>query len=515
MSQPSANLQERARTTRAVGSESWLSSDDDNAIAAFRQVLCEAGYTGEAIRETLGIAAEVSFNRSDLPIYLRRLPEEGRLSTLIKLFLLGAAVDGTEVARSLDPAQLEIVERLRIVESSGTGVKGTVSIIPYDGLFLCYDRNEDPQATAADQVIGVNPTSVTLSSLTVRLPVRSALDLGSGCGVQALLAARHSGHAVGVDINPRAIRVATFNARLNDIPNAEFRQGDMFQRLPEETFDLVVSNPPFVISPESRFLYRDSVLSGDAVCSETVRRVPSLLSEGGFATILCNWAASEGDVEWWSRPLSWATDTGCDVWALHHRTEDPLAYAASWNRPLQVLDPPAYSTTLDRWLAYYRELGITAVNYGALIMRRRSSGGSNWVRADEMPSSAVGPAGDHILRVFDAYTHLASVEDDSALLGEAFTLRENVTLQQALKSSDGRLVMREALLRLDEGLKFEGRADAYAVHLLLRCDGRRPLGGLLTELAEFAGAPLEEVSSAALPVFRRLFALGFLDRGAG
>ena len=115
-------------------------------------------------------------------MYLRRLPEEGRLSTLIKLFLLGAEVDGKEVARSLDPAQLEIVERLGVVESSGTGVKGTVSIIPYEGLFLCYDRSEDLEATAADQVIGVNPASVTLSSLTVRLPVRSALDLGSGCG---------------------------------------------------------------------------------------------------------------------------------------------------------------------------------------------------------------------------------------------------------------------------------------------------------------------------------------------
>ncbi len=159
-----------------------------------------------------------------------------------------------------------------------------------------------PPSWDANHVIGVNPTSVTLSSLTVRLPVRTALDLGTGCGVQALLAARHSVHAVGVDINPRAIRVATFNARLNDIPNAEFRQGDMFERLPQETFDLVVSNPPFVISPESRFLYRDSVLAGDGVCSETVRRVPPLLSEGGFATILCNWASLDGDVEWWTRP---------------------------------------------------------------------------------------------------------------------------------------------------------------------------------------------------------------------
>ena len=514
MSERSANLQELARTTRAGGSQGWLPSDDDDAIAALRQVLSQAGYTGEVIRETLGITAEVSFNRSDLPIYLRRLPE-CRLSTLIKLFLLGATVNGTEVARSLDPAQLEIVERLGLVESSGAGVKGTVGIIPYDGLFLCYDRSEDLEVTPADQVIGVNPTSVTLSSLTVRMPVRSALDLGSGCGVQALLAARHSGHSLGVDINPRAIRVATFNARLNDIPNAEFRQGDMFARLPEETFDLVVSNPPFVISPESRFLYRDSVLTGDAVCSEAARRVPPLLSEGGFATILCNWAASGGDVEWWSRPLEWAADTGCDAWVLRHRTEDPLTYAATWNRPLQVLDPPAYSSALDRWLGYYRELGITAINYGALIMRKRSSGGSNWGRADEMPSGVVGSAGDHILRVFDAYTHLANLEDNHALLGEAFTLRENATLQQVLKSSDGRLVMRDAFLRLDEGLKFEGRADAYAVHLLTRCDGRRPLGTLVAELAESAGAPLEEISSAALPVFRRLFALGFLDRGAG
>lgn len=60
-------------------------------------------------------------------------------------------------------------------------------------------------------------TARLLAALTVRRSIGTALDLGTGGGVQALLAARHSRRVVAVDVNPRALRYTAFNARLNGL----------------------------------------------------------------------------------------------------------------------------------------------------------------------------------------------------------------------------------------------------------------------------------------------------------
>jgi methylase of polypeptide subunit release factors len=67
--------------------------------------------------------------------------------------------------------------------------------------------------------MGVTPSSVLLSNITIHRPVASALDLGTGAGVQALLAARHAEHIVATDISPRAIEFTRFNCRLNGVDN--------------------------------------------------------------------------------------------------------------------------------------------------------------------------------------------------------------------------------------------------------------------------------------------------------
>ncbi len=459
----------------------------------------------------MGISEEFSFRRPDVPLYLRRLPAEGKLSTLIRLFLLGVAVDLKEAAGCLKPLAVKRLEQMGLVERSALGVRSRVRILPYNGLLFAYDRHDDnPADFPPDYVIGVNPTSVTLASLTVRRPVTSALDLGTGCGVQALLAARHSDHVVAVDINPRALNFSAFNARLNGMSHVECRQGSMFEPVEGSRFDLIVCNPPYVISPDSQYQYRDSGLPSDAICREIVRRVPTYLNEGGFAHILCNWVRHR-DEEWSARLEEWVDGNGCDAWLLHYKTEDPLTYAANWNRPLQFGNEAAYSTVLDHWLDYYRGLDIEAISSGAIILRRRSQG-PTWVRADDLPSGSIGPCSDHIMQFFEAQDYLSHLKDEQALLNEAFRLVEHHRLDQSMKSRDGRFVMQEAVLRLEKGLKFHGNLDAYTIQLVSRCDGRRPLGDLIAELAQAMGLPLGELTSAIVAVVRNLFVLGFLER---
>jgi methylase of polypeptide subunit release factors len=67
------------------------------------------------------------------------------------------------------------------------------------------------------------------------------MDLGTGGGIQAMLAARHAHRVVGTDINPRALAFARLAMQINGIHNVDLRQGNMFDPVREERFDLIVS----------------------------------------------------------------------------------------------------------------------------------------------------------------------------------------------------------------------------------------------------------------------------------
>src|SRR5206468_7044146 len=99
-------------------------------------------------------------------------------------------------------------------------------------------------------VLGVGGASLMLARCAFRRPVGRVLDLGTGCGVQALHAARHAGSVTATDVSARALAFAAFTLALNGV-RAQLRQGDLLEPVRGEVFDQVVSNPPFVITPRA------------------------------------------------------------------------------------------------------------------------------------------------------------------------------------------------------------------------------------------------------------------------
>ena len=77
-------------------------------------------------------------------------------------------------------------------------------------------------------MLGISPAATSLAQLTLREPVKRALDLGTGCGVQALHLAGHADTVVATDVNERAVWAAGFNAALNELPTIEVRTGSLF-----------------------------------------------------------------------------------------------------------------------------------------------------------------------------------------------------------------------------------------------------------------------------------------------
>jgi methylase of polypeptide subunit release factors len=97
-----------------------------------------------------------------------------------------------------------------------------------------------------------------------------------------------------------------------------------------EQFDLVTANPPFVISPNLAFVFRDGGGQGDGVSRQVVAGTAGSLRPGGWATVLCNWSQPVG--ERWHAPVErWLSGSGCNAWVLRYRTDDPVTYAAIWN----------------------------------------------------------------------------------------------------------------------------------------------------------------------------------------
>jgi SAM-dependent methyltransferase len=85
------------------------------------------------------------------------------------------------------------------------------------------------------------------------------LDLGTGCGLLALVAAKQGADVVGTDINPLALACAGHNAAVNGLRGTvEWRLGSLFEGLSPRSFDLIVANPPFLPLPPGIQLFYSS-----------------------------------------------------------------------------------------------------------------------------------------------------------------------------------------------------------------------------------------------------------------
>jgi hypothetical protein len=488
---------------------------DEHAIAQLRTALDRTGFTVDRLETALG-THELSARHADTLVQVRRLEGGDPFSTLARLFVVGVSVGAGAAAEALAPLAPEQLVRLGLVRVDGDEVLPLVRLVPHGDYYICSDlHHESALDTPSDYVPGIQAPSVTLAKLAVRQPVGAALDLGTGCGIQALLAAKHCERVVATDVNPRALGFAAFNAKLNDVDNVELRLGGALEPVEGDRFDLVVSNPPYVISPDASFAYRDSGMAADDLCRGIVQDLPRFLVDGGFAHVLVSWVHER---DRWAKPLrGWVSGSGCDAWLLHFGSQDPLSHCAQWLAPLGETNPAEYDRALDRWLAYLRGSGIEAIGYGAVVLRRRD-GGDNWIREDDVDLERLESAGEHTLRLFDAEDFLNGLADDRELLGRPFELAAGRRLDQTLAWDDGTMSVHSQTLRFDDGFGFRVGIDRYTAGLLPHFDGKAPLSEVLRRAAaqiELEPGDRERFVPAALPVVRRLIALGFLVPASG
>jgi len=472
------------------------------AAVELARLLRGAGYDARRIQERLATGDQLLARSPELPSYLRRLGEADELAVLLRLFLLGVPVAAVRVKELVGADLRAGLAGAGLFVEDAEAVHGAARIVPHDELLIASDHAAAAEGHA-DHVPGVHRPSVALAHLTVRGEGERALDMGTGNGIQAILLAAHAECVVATDVNARALAYATFNASLNDVQNVETRLGSFFEPVEGEQFDLVVANPPYVVSPESAYLFRDGGLRGDGVSEHVVRSAPAALAPGAFASVLIAWALDPDDPA--ERPRSWLTGSGCDAVLLHTSTDDPIETATVWNRDL--LDrPDAYAESLDRWIAYYRELGIEHLGYACLVLRKRPDGRDGWLEAQQLPRAALRPAGRHVQRLFSTHDRLAGLDSADALLERRIRVVDDAVVTQDTRFAQGRWHADSLTMRLESGLPFSAELDPDTARLVRELDGSKTLREALAAAVDGKGA---HETGAALA--RRMLTVGFLD----
>lgn len=442
---------------------------ENESLRALRDVLATAGYDGDVVDRTRRFRRYLSSADALSASLAGGSNRHSPLTTLLALFAIGEAVRCQDAERALQPLTLEQLEADGLLRIAAGHVWPVVRILPFDGLLLLGDAAAEPARDFVGAQYGSG--SQLVSWLAPRRSWRSMLDLGTGSGVQALLASRHSQRVVGVDVNPRAIKFADRNARLNGVDNAEWRIGSWFEPVATERFDLVLANLPHVVSPDSEFIYRDSGQPPGELAAQLCAQAPDHLEDGGLAVLLCEWGhATEED--WDVVPRRWASDTECDGIIVCMSTTDPLEYAAAWNRPpARQLATTEMQRTIARWHAYYRDAAIGAISFGAVILRRRA-GGARWTVQARTAAAPGEQAARQITRAIAGNDLLACGDD---LDDRRYAVPDGLSISQRFVRRDGGWMTRVATASVPDELGVTATIDPDALPAIFRCDGTAPL----------------------------------------
>ncbi|ADG75643.1 methyltransferase small [Cellulomonas flavigena DSM 20109] len=499
-------------------------------VDALRADLAAAAYGVEHVDDLLGEVAVGALGRGEaLPALRATAPGTAAggdpAAVLARAFLLGEPVSAAALAAALPRTGVEGARRLGLVDGTPVGdVRAVVDLRPYaatDGAgeaawWIASDLGElvTGAALRTDHVLGVGGASLTLAQATVRDPRERVLDLGTGCGVQALHASRHAAHVVATDLSPRALAFARFTTALAGLgpDRVSLREGSMLEPVAGETFDLVVSNPPFVITPRGAdvpaYDYRDGGRSGDDLVRDLVTGVGDVLAPGGVAQLLANWEVRDGE-EWHERIGAWVDASGLDAWVVLRDQQDPAQYAETWIRDggTTPADRATWHARYGAWLDDLASRDVASVGFGVVTLRRPVTGRPTLRRLEQQTGPVRQPLGPVLAAGLAAHDAVTALPDD-ALADLRLTVAPDVTEERYLQpgAADPRVV----LLRQGGGFGRAVQAGTALAAFVGACDGELTAGQIVGALGALLDVPAGDVAADVLPTVRGLLTDGLL-----
>lgn len=481
-------------------------NDRVDALERVRAAFERAGYTVAGVRELLGPMAGGALAREQIVPALRATSGNSPLEAAVRLFWLQVPVPESAFPEA------EALVAAGLAERSGGELRALLHIEPLEGTdgshlgHVVSDLKVRPgegRALRPDHVVGAGGASASLAQLVIHRPVDNALDLGTGCGVQALHLRDRAARITATDLNPRALALARLSFALSGLKDVELLEGSLYEPVKDRRFDLIVSNPPFVISPGGGLVYRESGLPGDEVCRRLVGGAAERLTAGGWCQMLANWLHIDG-VPWQERLAEWLPQ-GCDAWVVQRDVQDPAEYAELWLRDSCEAGSPEYAARYEAWLDYFERQRATGVGFGWITLRRTETDRPA-VRIEELRHAVEQPVGAYVARILDGLTAARRFST-----GCAQPLRTAVDIVQEQIGLPGAEDPERIVLRQRGGLRRAADVGTVAAALAGVCDGTIPLPPLLDAIAELTGMPARQVHDHAEAVLPELIADGFFE----
>lgn len=473
------------------------------AIARF---LREQGYTEERLSE-LGLAELPWSSLAGQSVSAWLVMCDPRLELLIRAFYLGEAVQTSQAEKLFSKEILRDLLESELLARDGEWLRPACMLTHFGELIIaCDSRRRAETGAAADLVLGVNPTTRLLARCSILRPGSKMLDLGTGCGTLALVAAPFAASVVGTDVNRRALNFAGFNAALNGLSNISFLYGDRFEPVAGQRYDLIVSNPPFFLAPVSGLLCCDNSIDLDGFVESLARRAPQFLEEGGVFQMLCEWVEFEAQ-SWENRLRAWFERSNCDVHIWKGYEISPVEYARKRALEQGQLYRETTGASFAERLSYLTRRDVKGIFGGLITMRRRSAG--NWFCVEEMQKRPEGPIGDALLERFSTLDILESNDEQILLAAHPRLAAEVRLVSESVQRNCAWGVERCYLERTDD-LPAKLGLDAVVAELTAHFDGTQTLEALLKKLALEQRAPLERVIPEGLRVIKRLGAAGLV-----
>lgn len=544
-------------------------SDLPHLLTALASDLRSIGYTLDGVAELLGDSAFAALDRDQLiPALLATEeaeadpggaeggiePGERRkaLAAVVRLWLLAVPQPREKLDAVLPAIRTDGLLELRLIEPDDDGgYRAAADLRPYGWqgepgsqgepgdveIWVASDlaAHQRPGVLRHDHVLGIGQASTTLVQTTIRRDVDRALDLGTGCGIQSFHLLGHAQHVTATDISERALAFTRFNLLLNadalglDRERLEdrvsLRLGSLLEPVEGELFDLVVSNPPFVITPRTagedaadQFTYRDGGLPGDEIVATLIELLPNVLAPGGTAQLLGNWEITDG-WEWHERPESWLPDNA-EAWFIQREQVGPEQYAETWLQDSsESRNRESYK---DSYAAYLRDFGsrnVTGIGFGMVFLRKPAEQSRTLTpgtqtapallrRFEEITYPIEQPVGPHLGAAVERFDWLAAHSLELAHL----LVAEDVTEERHQRP--GAEHPGVILLRQGAGLRRTNLLSTELAGFVSACDGelsvRQIIGALEALLGGGEGFDGGTFREGLLQDVRNLVADGFL-----
>ncbi|RYG78663.1 class I SAM-dependent methyltransferase [Yimella sp. RIT 621] len=487
---------------------------DPELLTALAADLRSAAFTVDGVQQRLGPVAAAALHREQVTPARRVVTDDDPLDVLIRFFTLGDAVPGELLDVAVPGLRSHGLRELGLLADDG---RARFDLRPHaDDTHDCWVVSDLSELVTGgplpdDHVLGIGGASTTLASWTVRRPAAGALDMGAGCGVQALHLGAHCERIIATDLSARAVEILRFNAVLNG-ERWDVRSGSLFEPVAGERFDLIVSNPPFVITPRVAgvplFEYRDGGMVGDCLVRTVVQQVEAHLEPGGVAQLLGNWEVP-GGTDWQDVVREWLAPTELDAWVVQRETQDPAEYAELWirdggHRP----GTEAYERMYAAWLDDFDARGVASIGFGVITLQRPATKRRRFQVLEEHRGPVASPVGPAVDAELAALTWCAEHPDE--VLDQNWRVADDVTEERfAAPGADDPSVIR---ITQGGGLGRQLHIDTAISAYLSVADGDLTARQALVAIATLLERDERDLLERAQPIVTRLVETGFLVR---